>query len=107
VQAKLRFEKAQKFKCTTEILIEPISAFTDAENYHQKYLLQMNEDIMDLLEEYLKLTPDTPEFVFSPTASKLNGLCINGGSQENVIAEVNSLEGLSVELKEKLIECLL
>jgi peptide-methionine (S)-S-oxide reductase len=107
LSAKIEFEKQQKFKCTTEIILSQISEFTDAEDYHQKYYLQMNDNIMELLDEHLGLTPAVPEFAYSPVASKLNGLCVNGVSEDNIRREIRALVGISDDLKSLLIEQLL
>ena len=89
---------AQKFKCTTVIKSVTPSAFTEAENYHQKYYLQQNVEIMESLKTYFGLEPDNAEFVSCPLATKLNAFF---SSSEITIPELSEfiLRETTIDLK--------
>ncbi len=88
-------ERVQK-KIHTEI--EPLSGFTQAENYHQKYYLQMQESFKD---EFLKLYPRLNDLLRSTAASRVNGFAGGYGSGRELEKVIHSL-GLSERNREKL-----
>ena len=57
-EVKHSFEKRQKCKCTTEIITRSTDQFTDAEDYHQKYILRQFKSVTELLE--------TEDFFYGP-----------------------------------------
>ena len=50
--------------------VEQIDAFNPAEDYHQKYYLRREAE---LLREYTRLYPTTEELVRSTAAARVNG----------------------------------
>ena len=59
---------------TTEIL--PLGAFYNAEDYHQKYVLQRNSGLMN---SFLAMYPNFEGFVDSTAAARLNGFAAGHG----------------------------
>jgi methionine-S-sulfoxide reductase len=85
-----------KRKVYTEI--KPLSGFTQAENYHQKYYLQMQGGIKD---EFLNIYPRMDDLLKSTAAARINGYAAGYGSLKKFEGEVDSL-GLSGKSREKL-----
>lgn len=67
-------------------LIVPATAFYNAEDYHQKYLLQKHPELMELLE--LKRGP---ELIKSHAATRLNGYIAGYGTEAAFREEIPSL----------------
>jgi peptide-methionine (S)-S-oxide reductase len=82
----------------TEIV--PYSEFYLAEDYHQKYRLQGEED---LLAEFRAIYPEEEAFINSTAVARVNGYLGGNGSLAQLQAEIDSL-GLSSAAQEKLLE---
>lgn len=82
----------------TEIV--PYSEFYLAEDYHQKYRLQAEKD---LLEELRGIYPEDEEFINSTAVARVNGYLGGNGSLAQLQTEIDSL-GLSPAAQEKLLE---
>jgi peptide methionine sulfoxide reductase msrA/msrB len=76
LEIKGEFERKQKFKCATTIQMSCPSKFTTAEEYHQKYYLRQNLDIMDYLQDKLSLDPNSEAFTFGMLSTKLNAYMV-------------------------------
>jgi len=61
---------------TTEIL--PLETFFNAEDYHQKYVLQRHDSVLKQFKAYY---PDFNDFVDSTAAARLNGFAYGCGSR--------------------------
>lgn len=90
VQAKL------KTRLFTEII--PFSEFYMAEDYHQKYHLQGEPELM---KEFRRFYPDMNDFVASTSAARVNGYLGGYGTLESLNNEIESY-GLSPEGIKKL-----
>lgn len=88
---KLAFEKQKRCKCTTEIQMWPIDSFTNAEDYHQKYLLRQNKQILEFLADRFRLQSNSSEFVSSLLTTKLNGYFVGSMSVEDLRCDLNLL----------------
>ena len=94
--SKAAVEKRLDRSVNTEVL--PLRSFTRAEDYHQKYLLKREADLMrDLTRVY----PRHRDLVDSTAAARLNGYAGGYGSPEQLSREIDLL-GLSPESREKL-----
>jgi peptide-methionine (S)-S-oxide reductase len=80
----------------TEVL--PLRSFTLAEDYHQKYLLKREPDLM---RELTRIYPRHDDFVNSTAAARINGYAGGYGSEAQLEQEIGSL-GLSPESSAKL-----
>lgn len=77
---------------------ELVSAFTPAEDYHQKYYLRQNPDFYRALRERYRSEAD---FLSSTAAARLNGYLGGNGKLEEFTATVEKL-GLPPRLTEEL-----
>ena len=78
IQTKEIFETAKKCKSTTEIYQVPSGSFTIAEDYHQKYLLQQSQSLMDACSQILDRNRNMEQdFLLSSFATKLNGYFVD------------------------------
>lgn len=80
----------------TEII--PYGKFYLAEEYHQKYRLRHEPDLM---REFSTIYPDHMDFVNSTAAARINGYLSGYGTSEDLAKEIGSF-GLSAEKKELL-----
>jgi peptide-methionine (S)-S-oxide reductase len=85
-------------KVHTEVI--PFTAFYLAEDYHQKYRLQQQRD---LLQEFRAMYPNMEDLVNSTAAARVNGYLDGYGNVEEVEAHVGSF-GLSPEGANKLVD---
>jgi len=85
-------------KMHTEIL--PYSRFYLAEDYHQKYRLQQERELMN---EFILIYPDPLDFVNSTAAARVNGYLSGYGSRESLAGEIATL-GLSAEAGKTLVK---
>jgi peptide-methionine (S)-S-oxide reductase len=78
--------------------IEPLSIFTLAENYHQKYYLRQRSSLMrDLLQAY----PTEAEFINATLSARMNAVAA-GLMDKNLLAELLSNPVLSDDTKQRL-----
>ena len=77
---------------TTEVL--PLETFFNAEDYHQKYVLQRHDGIMKKLKAAY---PEFDDLVDSTAAARLNGFAYGCGSKKLFEAERESY-GLTAEM---------
>ncbi len=89
IQSKQREEAKLGRKITTEIT--PFSKFYLAEDYHQKYYLQL---IPQLMADFRAIYPDFGDFVNSTAAARVNGYVGGDGTREALQKELTSY-GLS------------
>lgn len=80
-------QKSQKEKITTKIL--PMTEFYRAEDYHQKYMLGMDDRLMQVLST-LNLDPD--QFTDSTVAARLNGFAGGHGTPESLLKQLEPLD---------------
>ena len=80
----------------TEIV--PYTEFYLAENYHQKYRLQHEQDLMG---EFRRMFPHMADFINSTAAARVNGYLAGYGTSQALEEEVDML-GLSEAGAEKL-----
>ncbi len=89
---------AEKIGDRVQTAILPATAFTWAEDYHQKYYLRMAPP---LLQHYARVYPDLPELVNSTAAARVNGYLAGYGSVAQLQEELPDL-GLSPEAGQQL-----
>ncbi len=87
--SKNRKASAIAKKIHTEIL--PYTGFTLAENYHQKYRLQREKDLM---QEFAKIYPSSENFINSTAAARVNGYLGGYGTVDRLKVDLDHL-GLS------------
>jgi len=80
----------------TEIV--PYTEFYLAENYHQKYRLQHEQDLMG---EFRRMFPHMADFINSTAAARVNGYLAGYGTPQALEEEADTL-GLSEAGAEKL-----
>ena len=90
-------EKQRNKKIQTEIL--PFSQFYLAEDYHQKYQLRGQSDLM---REFKAMYPRNIDFINSTAAARVNGYIGGHGTPEAVKATIEIL-GLSAAGQERLL----
>jgi peptide-methionine (S)-S-oxide reductase len=81
-------------------LIVPFCGFYLAEDYHQKYYLQL---VPDLTKEFAVIYPNFSDFVDSTAAARINGYLGGHGTFQALQQQLNSL-GLSPAANEKMLE---
>jgi len=91
-----RVEAEQGKPVKTAIL--PLGTFHVAEDYHQKYELRCQGE---LIKEFTALYPDARDFMNSTAAARINGYLAGQGSPEQLNAEIDLL-GLTEEGKQRL-----
>jgi methionine-S-sulfoxide reductase len=95
-ESKRREETRVKGRIVTEIL--PAGEFTWAEDYHQKYLLRSEHD---LLRELSAIYPKEEDFVNSTAAARINGYLDGYGTLAELQEDLPGL-GLSFEATKRL-----
>ncbi len=91
LETRQREAKRRGSRITTEVL--PLTTFTQAEDYHQKYLLRHRRDLM---REFKAMYSDDADFVASFAAARVNGYVGGHGSSAMLEKEIDRL-GLSEE----------
>lgn len=89
--------KNETFK-TIHTSLRPFDKFYIAENYHQKYYLQLTREIM---QEYNTFYSSFSKFVDSTAAAKVNGYIKGYGNPERLKEEIGKL-GLSEKAQKRL-----
>lgn len=84
--SKIALEKKLGKPVTTRIL--PVRSFTMAEDYHQKYILKQNRDLM---RELQRIYPQHRDIVASTAASRMNGYAGGNGSADQLAGELPRL----------------
>jgi hypothetical protein len=84
----------------SKVALEPFRDFTRAEDYHQKYHLQLSTPLM---KDCYKLFPDSRSFVDSTATARINGFLMGHGDAEQVKKDLPQL-GLSPESQETLLK---
>ena len=87
-------------KIQTEVV--PFSAFHMAEDYHQKYYLQQDGEIMN---EFKAIYGTKGEFFNSMAAARINGLLGGNGTVEALREQIDTF-GLSAVKQQRLLEIL-
>ena len=80
--------------------IQPLNRFYVAEDYHQKFRLRQQDDLM---REFRSLYPDAGDFMNSTAAARINGYLGGQGSQAALRKELPEL-GLSPAAERRLLE---
>lgn len=96
--SKIRLSKQIGEKIKTRIL--PLNDFTNAEDYHQKYLLK-GRDV--LVKELRRMYPRHQDFMDSTAVARLNGYAGGYGNSDQLSKEIEEF-GLSAEGKRILVE---
>lgn len=82
--------------------IEPAQTFYLAENYHQKYRLRGDRELM---REFAAMLPDNLDFINSTAAARVNGIVAGFGTKQLLEKEIESY-GLSEAGKQRLLKAL-
>ena len=97
VESRRLLEEETKSRIHTEII--PYTAFYLAEDYHQKYRLRRDAELMGALMQFY---PDSRDVVDSTAAARINGYLAGNGSLQQLEGELDLL-GLSPEAGRKLL----
>lgn len=97
LETKTLEEKRRGKKIKTEIV--PFDKFYLAEDYHQKYQLRMQKELM---REFQAMYPRNLDFVNSTGAARVNGYVGGFGTAEEITANLKGL-GLSDEGQKRLL----
>ncbi len=94
-QQALKTKAAMEAKLDRSVhsAVLPLRTFTQAEDYHQKYLLKRR---MELVREFQRIYPDKKDFVDSTAVARLNGYAGGYGTRQQLAKEIGQL-GLSPE----------
>ncbi len=98
LSSRNRQESARGREIYTKIL--PFTGFTPAENYHQKYRLQREKDLM---QEFTRIYPSFGDLIDSTAAARVNGYLGGYGTVAQLEAELDQL-GLSLEGRRQLLK---
>jgi peptide-methionine (S)-S-oxide reductase len=96
-ETKARFEEKLKQKIYTEIV--PENRFYPAEDYHQKYYLRNNKELMRIFKEIYRTDSD---FAASTAAARINGYLAGYGKSSELEKDLSET-GLSPENVKKLL----
>ena len=80
--------------------IRPLTRFYVAEDYHQKFRLRQQDDLM---WEFRSMYPDAGEFMNSTAAARINGYLGGHGSEAALRKDLSAL-GLSPGAQRRLLE---
>jgi len=94
--SKARME--EKLGAAVKTAVLPIGKFTLAEDYHQKYELRCNAELM---KEFAAIYPAAKDFVHSTAAARVNSYIGGSGTMEQLGKEIDLL-GLSAAGKKHL-----
>lgn len=97
-ETKMKEEKLSNSKIYTEVL--QLVKFFPAENYHQKYYLQLTRELMN---EFSGIYPNFNDFINSTAAAHVNGYIKGCGSIGMLKKEIKNL-GLSEKSNNRLLE---
>jgi len=98
IESKQRQEEKLGHTIVTEII--PFAEFYLAEDYHQKYYLTSESDLVNELRD---IYPDIHDFIASTAVARLNGYVGGYGTQETLEENLDSL-GLSEAGRIRLLE---
>jgi peptide-methionine (S)-S-oxide reductase len=98
IESKEQEETKLERKIVTEII--PFSKFYLAEDYHQKYYLQQDSELM---KDFNTIYPATQDFISSTAVARINGYVGGYGTLENLQKTINSF-GLSEIGRNRLLE---
>jgi len=98
IESKEREESRLERSIVTEII--PFSGFFLAEDYHQKYYLRQE---LDLVKELNAIYPYISDFIDSTAVARVNGYVGGYGTLPKLDEELSSL-GLSASGRNKLLE---
>ena len=103
-QKKLAYEtRARETKTKRAPLaaaILPLNRFYVAEDYHQKYFLRQQDELM---QEFRAMYPDARDFMNSTAAARVNGY-LGGSGSETALRKALPALGLSPESSRRLLE---
>ena len=89
LESRQREAERRKREIRTDVL--PLAQFYLAEDYHQKYYLRQNRDMM---REFMALYPSSHDFINSTAAARVNGYLGGNGTLEQLQHDLPQL-GLS------------
>ena len=95
-------QQEELLKRKLETVIQPYSNFYMAEDYHQKYYLQLHRSIAD---EYKRCFGDMAAFINSTATARVNGYIKGYGTLDSLMHEISEL-GLTDHAKNKLFQIL-
>jgi peptide-methionine (S)-S-oxide reductase len=84
----------RKQRILTEVM--PVTEFTVAEDYHQKYQLRQ---VQELMKEFRAMYPDDKAFAASTAAARVNGYISGFGREADLERDISRL-GLSAQGQE-------
>lgn len=98
LKTKEREEERLKKKIYTTLV--PYTVFYSAEDYHQKYYLRQQSDIMS---DFNRMYPNARDFMNSTAAARINGYVAGYGSPSRLKTELGSF-GLTSEGNRRLMD---
>lgn len=100
IAEKMKTQEESARNKTIHTEIRPYDMFCMAENYHQKYYLQLNKDIM---ADFNAMYPDFKDFINSTAAARVNGYVKGLGNMKSLLDEIDAF-GLSERGRKRLVE---
>ena len=94
-----REREAVKRKTAIQTEVLPFSGVSLAEDYHQKYRLQQDGE---LLSEFERIYPSMSDFIGSTAVARVNGYLGGYGSPEDLAREIDGY-GLSEKAKKRIL----